>query len=171
MKQEMLQSIELMTVGQASSLKAKKFVTGCAVCNKSASQPFHSLLDKVFGTAGKTEYLLCSPVDCPRCASPIIETTLVSTDDQSQQKKGQFAELGLEETNVVFVDEPTLLEAEQFISGCEHCASEVADITFDYVLDAVTGNNPAVTEYVICYGATCQRCHYPVMEKTLIVSE
>jgi hypothetical protein len=170
MKQE-LQSTELMTIGQASSLKAKKFVTGCAVCNKSASQPFHSVLDKVLGSAGKTEYLLCSPVECPRCASPILETTLVSTNDQTQQKKGQFAELGPEETNIVFVDEHTLRAAEQFISGCEHCASEVADITFDYVLDAVTGNNPAVTEYVICHGAICQRCHYPVMEKTLIVSE
>jgi hypothetical protein len=173
MKQQILQSIELMTVGQESSLKAKQYVTGCAVCTPSASRPFQSVLDQVFGSVDTTEYFLCSPVECPKCASPILETTLVSVEEQSRSghKTLSLLESAPHETNVVFVDEPTLAEAQEYISGCQHCASDAADITFDYLLDAVTGSNPAVTEYVICHGATCPRCHYPVMEKTLIVSE
>jgi hypothetical protein len=55
--------------------------------------------------------------------------------------------------DVVFVDEATLLEA-QLMSGCERCSPD-AENRFDQVLDAITGCDPAITEYVICHAAKC----------------
>src|SRR5689334_22245824 len=102
MKQDILRGIDLIAIGEESSREATKHVMGCAACLVSASQSFLSVLDGVLG--GTAEYLLCSPVECPRCGSPITETTLVSTDKQSADSDGRVALLPgkPEETNVVF---------------------------------------------------------------------
>ena len=96
----------------------------------------------------------------------MMETTLVRVGTQP----GYF-EPNPEDTNVVFVDQPTLLEAQMFISGCEYCEPERAEISFDQVLDGITGCDPTVTEYVICHPARCSQCNHDVMEKTLILTE
>jgi hypothetical protein len=158
---------ELVAVGQVSMLKALKQVSGCAVCDKASSTPFESLLTNVLGIGGM-EMFLCCPAECPRCASPIVENTLVQVGAGTQQL---YFEPNPEETDVVFVDEPTLLEAQVFISGCEHCEPERAEISFDQILDSITGCDPTVTEYVICRPACCSRCNHAVMEKTLVLAE
>jgi hypothetical protein len=155
--------IELVALGQASLLKAQKVLTGCSVCSRSASRSFASVINETLGTAVPTEYLLCSPVECPVCSSAISETTFVSI--------GFKRDLPIEETDVVFVDERTLSEAELFISACEHCEPDRAEISFAHVLDALTCCDPTVTEYVICRLAKCRSCESAVTEETLIVTD
>jgi len=172
MKRHVLTGIELIAAGEASLLKATRQITGCGACDGSASRTFQSTMGQVLGSSGTTEYFMCCPVECPRCASPIFESTLVSTEGNTRSGDHELGlfDPPLTETNLVFVDAPTLTAAEEFISGCEHCAPEAAEITFDYLLDAITGCDPTITEYVICRAAKCPGCNHNVMEKTLVVT-
>jgi len=72
-----------------------------------------------------------------------------------------------EETEIVFIDEPTLLEAQAYTCGCEYCSDNL-EITFDYVLDAVTECDPRGTEYLLCHPATCVSCGREISEKTFV---
>lgn len=153
----------MVAVGQASLLKAQQLITGCAVCSKSASHPFEAVIAETLGKSGGSEYFLCSAVECPRCASPIFEKTIVSVGDCS--------EAAAEDKDVIFVDERVLEEAEGFVVGCEYCEPERAEISFDQILDAVTCCDPTLTEYVICRPAVCPHCSHNVMEKTLILAD
>jgi hypothetical protein len=163
MNQKALRGIELVAVGQVSILKAQNRLTGCAICCNSASLPFESVITEVLDHDGSSEYFLCSPAKCPRCNSILSETTLVSANPKTLPSA-----LRAEETDVVFVNEATLFEAQNFLTGCEHCDSERAELSFDQILDEVTGCDPSVTEYVICHAARCPRCHRNVMENTLV---
>jgi hypothetical protein len=73
----------------------------------------------------------------------------------------------LEELNIVLIGESTVAEAEEFLTGCEHCADNVP-IALDYLLDALTGCDPQVTEYVMCRAACCPFCLSEIREKTLV---
>jgi len=75
----------------------------------------------------------------------------------------------VEVRNVVLVDENQLLEAQYCLAGCESC-DENASVTFDYLLDAVTGCDPTTTDYVMCRTAKCPNCLHVVNEKTRIVT-
>jgi len=170
-KKQMQRGIDLVAVGTASLLKAQAHITGCKACDGSASRSFQSVLAEVLEGCHATKYFVCAPIECPRCASPILETTFVSMRAERRGPATRIYEPPLMQTDVVFVDEPQLKEAAQFISGCEHCAPDTAEITFDYLLDEITGCDPTVTEYVICHSARCPRCHREIVEKTLIVAD
>jgi len=172
MKQHFLmQGVELVALGEGTLSKAQQRVTGCAACTSSANRPFEWMLGYLLGNHGMTEYFLCGPTTCPKCDSPIFETTLVDFDGKAEAALDEvkYFDMRDEDQNVVFIDEPTLKEAESFITACEHC-SERAEIPFDQLLDAVTGCDPTVTEYVICHAAKCATCRHDVMEKTLILT-
>jgi len=51
-----------------------------------------------------------------------------------------------EQQNVVLVNTATLHEAERLIESCEHCNPDGAEISFDNILDRVTGSDPSVTD-------------------------
>src|SRR2546426_7816116 len=108
MKHDISLGIELVTVGEESLLKAQKRITGCAACSGFASRPLQSVLGDLLGNGGATEYFLCFPLDCPRCACPILESTLVSIGEQPTQGDMPSVELPPEKTEVIFVDELTL---------------------------------------------------------------
>ena len=72
-----------------------------------------------------------------------------------------------QEIDVAFVDEPYVLSAEDFVSGCQSC-DETALIPFDYVLDAMTGCDPRLTEYLMYRVGKCPRCFGEINEKTLV---
>jgi len=76
----------------------------------------------------------------------------------------------LELSHIVLVDECTVAKTEALISGCERC-NEAAEISFDYLLDAVSGCDPSNTEYLMCRPARCPSCHGAVCEKTLIIAD
>jgi hypothetical protein len=74
------------------------------------------------------------------------------------------------EVDVAFIDEPLVVEAEEFVSGCEHC-DDAALIPFDYVLDALTACDPSKTEPLMRRIAQCPRCLGEITEKTLVTVE
>lgn len=74
-----------------------------------------------------------------------------------------------EDQNVVLIGSGTLRQAEQLITGCEACSPDDAEIPFDNVLDRVTGNDPAVTDYIFVEAmARCPNCRREINEKTLV---
>jgi len=171
MKQHFLmEGVELVAVGEASLREALKRVIACAACSESASRSFQWLLGQVLGNAGMTEYLLSCSAQCPNCDAEILENTRIDFDGKAKAALEEFTYFDVrdEGQDVVFIDEPTLLQAQDFICGCEHC-SDRAEIPFDQLLDAITGSDPATTEYVICHAAKCGLCRHDVMEKTLVV--
>jgi hypothetical protein len=75
--------------------------------------------------------------------------------------------VSIEETNIVLVDEFTLREALHWVSGCGACSGYAA-ISFDYILDALTGWDPSTTEYVLCRPGKCPECSAAITEKTAV---
>jgi hypothetical protein len=73
----------------------------------------------------------------------------------------------IERLDIILVNETRLREAQQWVSGCEKCTEDAA-ITFDYLLDAVTGCNPTNTEYLMRRPISCPECSNPIKEKTLV---
>ena len=73
------------------------------------------------------------------------------------------------EIDVAFVDEPMVFGAEGWVSGCERC-TESASIPFDYLLDALTGCDPRLTEYLMSRIAQCPHCGGEINEKTLVAT-
>jgi hypothetical protein len=74
----------------------------------------------------------------------------------------------VEKARVVLVNDAIVAETRQYVSACEHCA-ENAGISFDYLLDSITGCDPT-TDYLICRPATCPCCSRELTEKTLVVA-
>jgi hypothetical protein len=72
-----------------------------------------------------------------------------------------------EQQNIVLIDAATLHKAQSVLSGCEAC-SDTAELPFDYILDQLTGNDPAVTDYVLERPALCLQCGAAIDEKTLV---
>jgi hypothetical protein len=73
----------------------------------------------------------------------------------------------IEEINVVLVDEAMVVQTEQWLSACEHC-DENAPTPFDYLLDALTGCDPTMTEYIVWRPARCPSCSNEIKEKTRV---
>jgi len=53
-----------------------------------------------------------------------------------------------EERNVVLINTRMLREAERLLESCERCNPE-ADLPFVVILDAVTGSDPKITDYIL----------------------
>ena len=85
-------AVELVSVGEASALKAQSRVSACQSCSASVSQPFSSVLVEVLGRGTTlTEYLLCAPARCPNCNHPVYENTLVRCEgDEPDDVKLDF---------------------------------------------------------------------------------
>jgi hypothetical protein len=74
-----------------------------------------------------------------------------------------------EQQIVVLVDSATLCITERLIVGCEYCRPDDAEIPFDDVPDGVTGNDPAVTDYIFVETLPkCPQCRGEIHEKTLV---
>jgi len=70
--------------------------------------------------------------------------------------------------NVILPGPETLRQAVTLVSACESCSPE-AGLSFEYVLDGVTGNDPTRTDYLLApAGARCPQCHGGLTEKTLV---
>src|SRR4030095_6733389 len=113
-QQQLLMSrIELVAVGEATLMKALQRITGCAACSASASHSLDWLIHQVLGNTGMTEYFLSSATECPKCGAPIFERTLVDFDGKAIAALDEYKYFDVcdEEQDVVFIDEPTLLDA------------------------------------------------------------
>lgn len=84
------------------------------------------------------------------------------------QHVAQPRTLAPEEVNVVLIGEAVLRRAEGYVEACEECAPN-ASVTFDYLLDAMTGCDPVTTEYLMLRPACCPCCGKAITEKTQIL--
>jgi hypothetical protein len=73
----------------------------------------------------------------------------------------------VEAIDIVLIDEFTVTETEHWVSGCEHCV-ENATIRLAFLLDALIGNEPQLTEYLMSRAARCPACSSKITEHTLI---
>jgi hypothetical protein len=92
-----------------------------------------------------------------------------SNDDSSHGNLLKYFVAPLLETDVVLVGEDILGQAEKWISACEQC-SNLAELSFEELLDAITGCDPVTTDYLMCRTARCPSCNREVTEKSLILS-
>ena len=72
-----------------------------------------------------------------------------------------------EAINIVLVGETLLSEAERWMTACERCA-ENATVSVDCLLDALTGYDPQVTEYLMARPARCPSCASEIYETTCV---
>jgi hypothetical protein len=73
----------------------------------------------------------------------------------------------LEDMQVVLIEESTVAQIESSVRACERCAAN-AMTSLDYLIDALTGHDPAVTEYIMCRSAKCPSCFSELTETTLV---
>ncbi len=162
---------ELVVVGTMSITAAQTRVTACQNCSLGVSRPFRDVLIEVLGVNHPmSEFVMGDSATCPNCDSPILEDTLVRCEGEAGKPAAVVypATPSLEDTEVILVDETVLAEAVCWITGCQRC-TKGADMTFDYVLDAMMDSDDPTTEYVMCRPVHCPRCHREVTEKTFIV--
>jgi len=75
-----------------------------------------------------------------------------------------------EEQQVVLIDAETRRKAEKLIESCEQCNPLAAEISFDNILDRVTGSDPTVTDYILEAPAKCPHCRRETFSKRLSLS-
>lgn len=162
---------ELVVVGTMSLIEALSRVTACQNCSAGVTRPFQDVLIEVLGVGHPmSEFVMADSAVCPNCDEPILENTLVRCEGEpSRVPQVSYPPLSaMEDTDVRLVDETFLAEAACWISGCQRCAKG-AEMTFDYILDAVMDSDDPNTEYVMCRPVHCPKCQSEVTEKTFIV--
>ena len=157
----------------SDELKEPRRFVSCQRCSELAELTLQTFDAQSEEGVFSSRQVICQPGKCPKCSQQLLETTVVTTLDSLDGDDStllEYYDLPTEQTQIVLVDESVLEQAQERIAACEHCTDD-AEITFDYVLDAVTGNDPTVTQYVLYSPAKCPRCFNEVNEKTLIIPE
>lgn len=156
-------------MGAKNTSKAQDRLISCEKCDDLVITPFKLLLEELARKYGIREYTLPEQVTCPVCSGVIVESTLVSFRKEVESTSGaDYFDPLLENSSVWLVDEPIRAAAESMISGCEHCA-DCTEISFEYILDQITGCDPTSTQYLLCRPARCPRCSRDVTERTLVL--
>jgi len=70
--------------------------------------------------------------------------------------------------SVVAISTESLFRAESKIAGCTNCCSDELTLTFERLLDNVTGL-PDTTRYVLPTVAICPKCYNHVVESTMVL--
>jgi hypothetical protein len=68
-----------------------------------------------------------------------------------------------ERPQIVLIAMDQIGRLQTMIESCEHCNPR-AEISFDSVLDGVTGRDPSVTDYILESPAHCPSCRGEVTE-------
>ena len=156
-------------------------VVACRSCGGTELRAFGSvLIEALGGDEPATEYIRSVPVKCSNCGRPIGKNTMVRCEEGEAvplTARSESAKAISKEslpgwkggTNLVFVEETILMQAQSAVTGCGKCVP-AAEMTFDYILDAVTGCDPATTEYVLNRPAKCPRCMGKITEKTFVIA-
>ena len=92
-----------------------------------------------------------------------------TNDGSSHDNLLKYFGAPIEETNIVLVDEDILSKAEKWILACDQC-SNIAELSFEQLLDSITGCNPSTTDYLMRRTVRCPCCNREVAEKSLILS-
>lgn len=71
--------------------------------------------------------------------------------------------------NVVLVGSETLRQAVRSVVACEFCRAGAARVSFDHILEHVTGRSRAMAHYVMVEcAAECPSCRRGLAETTLV---
>ena len=70
--------------------------------------------------------------------------------------------------NIVLLQPSLVRLAQHFVEACESCNRD-AQLSFDYVLDELTGCDPTITEYQFSEQPFCWACGSPLHPKTRVV--
>ena len=92
---------------------------------------------------------------------------LAAWDEPAAIMDENFFDPPLDQLQILVVGQQTRMKARSLLLGCESCDSE-AEFPLDWVLDQVTGADPASTDYLIDELVSCPWCGSPIGEKTLV---
>ena len=156
--------------GRENTLKAQDRLISCERCDRFVITPFRWLLDELAYESGSAEEASSEAVRCPVCSEVVVESTLVSFRKHplASLPAADYFDPPLENATVMLVDEDLRAEAQKLIAACEQCA-DCTEISFECVLDQITGCDPRYTEYMLCRPARCPRCCRDVNERTLVL--
>ena len=74
-----IEDIQIVLVDGPMLFEALQWISGCECCSDHALIRFDYILDAVTGAdPTATEYIMCRPTLCPRCAAHITEKTQIS---------------------------------------------------------------------------------------------
>ena len=159
-------------MGTKNTLKALDRLISCNSCDPFAVTPFKRLLDESTGDESPTGATLSEPVKCPSCSNIVSEETLVAFRNAMDSSEGSvgadYFDPPLEDMMIHLVGENLRAAAQSMISGCDHCC-DCPEITFECILDELTGCDPKSTEYILCRPARCPRCRRDVTERTIVL--
>ena len=159
-------------MGTKNTLRAHDRLISCEKCDPFAVTPFKRLLDESAGEADSSEVASSEAAKCPSCFNVVTEDTLIAFRGDTDAVEGSdgagYFDPPLEEMTVHLVGENLRAAAQSMISGCDQCC-DCPEITFDCILDELTGCDPKSTEYILCRAARCPRCHRDVTERTIVL--
>jgi hypothetical protein len=159
-------------LGTKNTLNAQDRLISCEKCDPFAVTPFRKLLEEASPDSSSTESAASEPSKCPSCLHVVTEDTLVAFRNDADAMEGSagadYFDPPLEEMTVQLIGENLRAAAQSMISGCDQCC-DCPEITFDCILDELTGCDPKSTEYILCRPARCPRCRRDVMERTIVL--
>jgi len=159
-------------LGTKNTLNAQDRLISCEKCDPFAVTPFRKLLEEAILDTSSTESAPSEPAKCPSCFHEVTVDTLVAfrndVDAMEDSAGADYFDPPLEEMTVQLIGENLRAAAQSMISGCDQCC-DCPEITFDCILDELTGCDPKSTEYILCRPARCPRCRRDVMERTIVL--
>jgi hypothetical protein len=70
-----------IAVSKATAREAQLQILGCESCSQRAEIPLSWILDRITGRPGsQTDYVLGEALQCPQCAAPVTEETLIESE-------------------------------------------------------------------------------------------
>ena len=159
-------------MGSKNTLNAQDRLISCERCDQFAVTPFKKLLEETTPDGEVAPVAISDPVKCPSCSRVIDDETLVAFRNELESGDNlaglNYFDPPIESVTVRLVGENLRAAAQRMISGCELCC-DCPEITFDCILDELTGFDPKVTEYILCRAARCPRCRREVNERTIVL--
>jgi len=159
-------------LGTKNTLNAQDRLISCEKCDRFAVTPFKKLLEESAQEPLSTDVVTTDSVKCPACSNIVGEETLVAfrndMDPADVPASEDYFDPPLEEMTVRLIGENLRAAAQSMISGCDQCC-DCPEITFDCILDELTGCDPKSTEYILCRPARCPRCRRDVTERTIVL--
>ena len=151
-------------------MKLQDRLISCERCDRFVITPLKWLLDELAWESGAAVAALSEAIHCPACSELVVESTLVSFRKHPAvvPAVSYYFDPPMGSTTVLLVDEVLRAEAQRLVAACEQCA-DCSEISFECILDQITGCDPKCTEYLLCRPARCPRCCRDINERTLVI--
>src|SRR5437763_13685255 len=94
---------------------------------------------------------------------------LMRTSQHNTQRTKGLSHVSSLPAPIRFVGESEVSEAQAYVTACQSCDSS-AEMSFEYLLEAVIGCDSPTTQYILSRPALCPRCSGELNAKTLAVA-